>query len=164
MQRYHRCKDDAFCRKSALPWFLAGLNIYQLQGVRPVEPQIPLFPNDSPESIQPTISLGESHSFTAGDVSVVIKENPYTLVFNSPGGAITTSHPKSQYLVDVPHHLTTHSASASSCLATDISANPYRYPNPTTLRYMVQELNISPGEKFYGFGEQFGAFVKNGTF
>lgn len=27
----------------------------------------------------------------------------------------------------------------------------------------MTELNISPGELIYGMGEQFGAFVKNGT-
>jgi alpha-glucosidase (family GH31 glycosyl hydrolase) len=121
-----------------------------------------LFPNAAPEPVQPTIETGDTPSLTVGDVSVLIKQNPYAFTFNSPKGVITTSHPKSQYVVDVPYRWTVQSASASSCLATDVSANPSRHPEPSSLRYMVQELNISPGERFYGFGEQFGPFVKNG--
>ncbi|KAF8232393.1 alpha-glucosidase [Tricholoma matsutake] len=50
----------------------------------------------------------------------------------------------------------------NSCLALDYSSNPNPSPFPATVRYISSELNLSPGELVYGFGEQFGAFVKNG--
>ncbi|PFH52383.1 glycoside hydrolase family 31 protein [Amanita thiersii Skay4041] len=50
----------------------------------------------------------------------------------------------------------------SSCLALDPSSNPHPEQLPAVVRYLNSELNLSPGELVYGFGEQFGAFVKNG--
>ncbi len=47
---------------------------------------------------------------------------------------------------------------------TDRGSNPNPEPKPDIIRYLHTELNISPGELVYGFGEQFGAFVKNGKY
>lgn len=135
--------------------------VYQ-QGVRPLEPAIPLFPNAQPVPASVQVNCGETPSFTSGDLTVNVKTSPYSFTFDSPKGPITKSHPKCQFVADVAHKWTLSSASSTTCLANDISANPYRSTDPNTVRYIVQEFNISPGEKFYGFGEQFGNFVKNG--
>lgn len=130
--------------------------------VQPITPAIPLFPNTSAETCDIKLSAGDMPSITSGELSVSIQTNPYTFTFNSPKGVLTRSHPKGQFIADVPHKWTTSSASSTTCLATDISANPHPTVDPQSVRYTVQELGLSPGETFYGFGEQFGAFVKNG--
>jgi len=64
-------------------------------------------------------------------------------------------------------------------MTTDFDSNPLGTQPPPTVRFMNSELNISPGELFYGLGcahharfdvlanpvlrrESFGALVKNG--
>jgi len=49
-------------------------------------------------------------------------------------------------------------------MTTDAASNPRPTPQPETVRYISTELNLSSGELVYGFGEQFGSFVKNGQF
>ncbi|KAG8825763.1 hypothetical protein FRC17_008547, partial [Serendipita sp. 399] len=131
-------------------------------GIRPVTPEIPLFPNATPESSKVTISVGDNPSISSGGLTAAINPKPYSFTFNANNRVITTAHPKSQFIADVAQRWTTTSASSTTCLANETSANPYRSLEPHSVRYIAQEFNISPGEKFYGFGEQFGAFVKNG--
>lgn len=133
------------------------------QAVPPITPGVQLFPNADPKHCDIQVVVGDAPSITSGDLSVSIQTKPYTFTINSPKGVLTRSHPKGQFIADVAHRWTATSASSTTCLATDTSANPYRSVDPISVRYAVQELGISPGETFYGFGEQFGAFVKNGN-
>ncbi|KAJ6547326.1 alpha-glucosidase [Mycena capillaripes] len=112
-------------------------------------PVIPLFPDDQPI---PNSSLKTTESgctLTSGGLTAEITTNPYTITFKSPTRTLTFAGEKYQAVFDVPSRWTTLSASNSS-------------PLPGIVRYINSELNISPGELVYGFGEQFGAFVKNG--
>ncbi|KAF7440832.1 hypothetical protein PC9H_001180 [Pleurotus ostreatus] len=125
-------------------------------------PSIPLFPDAEPV---PAVSLSKSdssYSLSTGGLAAEITENPYTITFKSPKRILTSAGYKHQGIYDVPARWTTLSASNSSCLALDTSSNPTPAPLPPTVRYIHSELNLSPGELVYGFGEQFGAFVKNG--
>jgi alpha-glucosidase (family GH31 glycosyl hydrolase) len=63
---------------------------------------------------------------------------------------------------EVPTKWTMSSASRTTALATDAASNPNPGSLPESIRYINTELNLSSGELVYGFGEQFGAFVKNG--
>jgi alpha-glucosidase (family GH31 glycosyl hydrolase) len=108
--------------------------------------------NESPDSL----------SFVTGGLGAEITKNPYTITFKSAQRTLTSAGPKHQALVEVPHQWTLNSASESSCMSTDRSSNPSPGIPPKSVRYMLSELNISPGENIYGLGEQFGAFVKNG--
>lgn len=141
---------------------VVGVRITHFKGVRPATPAIPLFPNAQAVPSKPTATTGESPSFSTGDLKVVIRPSPYSFAFTAGDRVITTSHPKSQFIADVAHRWTTSSASSTTCMSNDINSNPYREQPSPTVRYITQEFNISPGEKFYGFGEQFTPFVKNG--
>lgn len=126
-------------------------------------PSIELFPTAPPVLAEATVNRSsESLVFASGGLSVEVTSNPYTVTFRSPQQTLTFSGPKHQAVVDVPHQWTLNSASESSCLATDRSSNPNPGIPPSTVRYVLSELNLSPGENIYGLGEQFGAFVKNG--
>lgn len=125
-------------------------------------PNIILFPDDKPIS-NCSLKRDESTlSLTTGGLTAEITEKPYTITFKSPTRILTAAGEKYQALFDVPSHWTLGSASNSSCLARDPASNPNPVPPPRTVRYINSELNLSPGELVYGFGEQFGAFVKNG--
>ncbi|KAF7304699.1 Glycoside hydrolase family 31 protein [Mycena kentingensis (nom. inval.)] len=126
-------------------------------------PDIPLFPDAQPipnSTISPSDNGG--YTLSSGGLTAEITTNPYTITFKSPTRTLTFAGPKHQAIFDVPSRWTTLSASNSSCLALDPSSNPVPSPAPEFVRYINSELNISPGELIYGFGEQFGAFVKNG--
>lgn len=126
-------------------------------------PNIPLFPNAKAIS---DVSLKKDESsltLTTGGLTAEITENPYTITFKSPTRILTAAGEKHQALFDVPSRWTLSSASNSSCLTLDSASNPTPAPLPGIVRYINSELNLSPGELVYGFGEQFGAFVKNGT-
>ncbi|KAJ7470534.1 glycoside hydrolase family 31 protein [Mycena latifolia] len=125
-------------------------------------PVIPLFPDDQPV-LNSTLKTTETGcSLTSGGLTAEITTNPYTITFKSPTRTLTFAGAKYQAIFDVPSRWTTSSASNSSCLALDPCSNPTPAPLPEIVRYINSELNISPGELVYGFGEQFGAFVKNG--
>ncbi|KAF8575536.1 glycoside hydrolase family 31 protein [Ramaria rubella] len=126
-------------------------------------PSIELFPTASlvPSKIEVNKS-SESVSIKTAGLSAEVTNNPYTVTFKSPKQTLTFAGPKHQAVVELPHQWTLNSASQSSCLTTDRSSNPDPSTPPKTVRYILSELNISPGENFYGLGEQFGAFVKNG--
>lgn len=126
-------------------------------------PEIELFPDDPPIHDVRLSKEGSNLVISSGDLKAEITENPYSITFKSPDRVLTSAGPKYQAIFDVPSHWTNLSASNSSCLTHDVSSNPRPEPLPTTVRYINSELNISPGELIYGFGEQFGAFVKNGT-
>lgn len=98
----------------------------------------------------------------SGGLTAEITTKPYTITFRSPTRKLTESGYKHQAIFDVPYKWTLSSASTSSCLAQDPSSNPNPPTPPETVRFLNAELNISPGELFFGLGEQFGAFVKNG--
>jgi len=104
----------------------------------------------------------ESLTIGTGGLTAEVTNNPYTVTFKSPKRTLTFAGPKHQAVIDLPHKWTLNSASQSSCLTTDRSSNPEPTIAPKYVRYILSELNISPGETFYGLGEQFGAFVKNG--
>ncbi|PPQ89110.1 hypothetical protein CVT25_006482 [Psilocybe cyanescens] len=123
---------------------------------------IQLFPDDGPI---PDVTLSrddKNHVLKSGDLRAQITENPYTITFKSPERVLTEAGVKHQAVYDVPSRWTTHSAANSSCLSQDPLSNPHPVPLPPVVRYINSELNISPGELVYGFGEQFGPFVKNG--
>ncbi|KAJ3788593.1 alpha-glucosidase [Lentinula aff. detonsa] len=123
---------------------------------------IPLFPNAKPI---PNINLSKTeadYTLSTGGLEAVITQNPYTITFKSPKRILTFAGPKHQGVFDVPSRWTLSTASNSSCLATDTGSNPNPEPLPPVIRYINSELNLSPGELIYGFGEQFGSFVKNG--
>lgn len=64
--------------------------------------------------------------------------------------------------MDVPYKWTMNSAGNTSCLTTDRTSNPNPQNTPPTVKYTLNELQLSAGELIYGLGEQFGPFVKNG--
>lgn len=125
-------------------------------------PSITLFPDVPP--IPDCVIKREDDvlSLTSGDLSAEITENPYTITFKSPTRVLTTAGEKYQTLFDVPSRWTLGSASNSSCLTLDSASNPDPSPLPAIVKYISSELKLSPGELVYGFGEQFGAFLKNG--
>ncbi|KAG7092242.1 hypothetical protein E1B28_008608 [Marasmius oreades] len=129
----------------------------------PPTPNIPLFPNDDPI---PNLHLSNDdtgHSLTTAGLTAVITENPYTITFKSPADRVLTfAGPKHQAIFEVPSKWTLSSASNSSCVSQDPRSNPNPSPLPPTIQYINSELNLSPGELIYGFGEQFGNFTKNG--
>ena len=139
-----------------------GVNIEHCASLSP-RPEIELFPDDPPIPDVRLSKEGSDHVISSGDLKAEITENPYSITFKSSERILTSAGPKYQAIFDIPSHWTNLSASNSSCLNHDISSNPRPEPLPTTVRYINSELNISPGELIYGFGEQFGAFVKNGT-
>ncbi|KAF9466415.1 glycosyl hydrolases family 31-domain-containing protein [Collybia nuda] len=126
-------------------------------------PNIPLFPDDKPISGSSVWKRDEAMLYlTTGGLTAEITEKPYTITFKSPTRTLTAAGEKHQAIYDVPSQWTLGSASNSSCLARDPASNPNPTPPPQIVRYINSELNLSPGELVYGFGEQFGAFVKNG--
>ncbi|RDX48382.1 hypothetical protein OH76DRAFT_1404975 [Lentinus brumalis] len=138
-----------------------GVKIEHFKHVDPT-PNIDLFPDDPPV---PSVSLSKTENtwtVTSGGIKAEITQNPYTVTFKSPTRTLTSAGYKHQTLYDIPYKWTLRSASHNSCLTTDVSSNPHPPPPPETVRYVHSELNISPGELFYGLGEQFGPFVKNG--
>ncbi|KAF8894393.1 alpha-glucosidase [Infundibulicybe gibba] len=140
---------------------VVGVKIEHFSHTQPF-PTIPLFPNDQPI---PDCVLTQSeftHSIKTGGLSVEITQNPYTITFRSPTRVLTSAGYRHQALFDVPARWTIGTAANSSCLALDPASNPNPERLPETIRYIHSELNTSPGELIYGFGEQFGAFVKNG--
>lgn len=157
---YH---DPFLCKsRSSSQYSLADILV---QGTKSINPAISLFPNGTPDSPNAQVTVMEaSSSLSSDNLSVVVNPNPYRFAFKCGQRDITTCHPKGQFIADVPYRWTTSSASSTTCLAHDISANPHRSPEPPITRYIVQEFNISPGEKFFGFGEQFTPFVKNGAY
>ncbi|TDL25048.1 alpha-glucosidase [Rickenella mellea] len=121
-----------------------------------------LFPN---AQARPNLSLGKNGDvlkLTSGGVEAEITPNPYTITFNAGRKILTFAGYKHQGVFEVPSKWTATTASNSSCLAMDPSSNPNPKAPPTIIKYLNSELNISPGELFYGLGEQFGAFIKNG--
>lgn len=97
-----------------------------------------------------------------GGLSADVTHNPYTITFKSRERTLTCAGAKHQALFEVPFQWTLGSARNTSCLTMDPGSNPSPAVPPPVVRYINSELTISPGELFYGFGERFGAFVKNG--
>ncbi|OJT14122.1 Alpha-xylosidase [Trametes pubescens] len=138
-----------------------GVKIEHFKHIDPT-PDIALFPDDPPV---PSVALSKTETtwtVASGGLSAEVTQNPYTITFKSPTRTLTAAGYKHQAIYDIPHKWTLRNASNSSCLATDVSANPRPDVTPETVRYINSELNLSPGELVYGMGEQFGAFVKNG--
>ncbi|KAG6853200.1 hypothetical protein C0991_006149 [Blastosporella zonata] len=136
-----------------------GVKIDHFTHVEPF-PNIPLFPDAQPI---PDVSIKRDElSLSTGGLTAVITENPYTITFKSPTRTLTFAGEKHQALYDVPSKWTLNSASNTSCLTNDPGSNPTPAPLPPVVRYINSELNLSPGELVYGFGEQFAALVKNG--
>ncbi|KAG6828671.1 hypothetical protein H0H92_007086 [Tricholoma furcatifolium] len=138
-----------------------GVKIDHFAHVQPF-PDIPLFPDAKPV---PDVSIKRDEaklSLSTGGLTAEITERPYTITFKSPKRTLTFAGEKHQGLFDVPSKWTLGSASNTSCLTNDPASNPTPTPLPPVIRYINSELNLSPGELIYGFGEQFGAFVKNG--
>ncbi|KAI5121015.1 hypothetical protein M0805_005961 [Coniferiporia weirii] len=125
-------------------------------------PIIPLFPDVAATPKVALSEVGQVLNLTTGDLRAEITSNPYTLSFKSPNRTLVTAGYKHQGIFDVPHHWTLGSATNTTCLTNDPGSNPDPGRPPPTVRYINSELTISPGELFYGFGERFGAFVKNG--
>ncbi|KAG6884937.1 hypothetical protein C0993_007119 [Termitomyces sp. T159_Od127] len=140
---------------------VVGVRIDHFSHVEPF-PNIPLFPDAKPI---PDVSIKRDESklsLSTGGLRAEITENPYTITFKSPKRILTFAGEKHQALFDVPSKWTLGSASNTSCLTNDLASNPNPAPLPPIIRYINSELNISPGELIYGFGEQFTALIKNG--
>ncbi|TFK72539.1 hypothetical protein BDN72DRAFT_763099 [Pluteus cervinus] len=138
-----------------------GVKISHFAQIR-TQPGIPLFPDEPPLANRSFHQDDAGFHLTAGDLSAHVTENPYTVTFKSSTRVLTFAGPKYQALFDVPFRWALNNASNSSCLTSDPAANPYPEKHPDIIRYLHSELNLSPGELLFGFGEQFGAFVKNG--
>ncbi|KAG6821150.1 hypothetical protein H0H93_005370 [Arthromyces matolae] len=124
-------------------------------------PNIPLFPDAKP---LPDVSISRSVdklSLSTGGLTAEITERPYTITFRSPKRVLTFAGEKHQALFDVPSKWTLGSASNTSCLTNDPASNPNAASLPPVIRYINSELNLSPGELIYGFGEQFTALIWN---
>lgn len=102
-------------------------------------------------------------SISTGDLTAEITTKPYTITFKTPNKTLANVGAKHQAVMDVPYKWTVNSAANASCLTTDSSSNPNPTSPPQTVRYINSEITISPGELFYGLGEQFGPLTKNGT-
>lgn len=141
-----------------------GVRIDHFRHVDPT-PSIPLFPDDPPVPVVQLASKDkDSWSVSSGGLTAEVTANPYTITFKDPKRTLTFVGYKHQAIYDIPYKWTLRSASNASCLETDFSSNPSPKKTPEFVRYTHSELNLSPGELVYGLGEQFGAFVKNGTF
>ncbi|GAA5202792.1 alpha-xylosidase [Microbacterium jejuense] len=94
------------------------------------------------EGFRPTLRLDDEWGvLEAGSLSVrVARSGPWRVEFVSDGRVLTTSLPRSV------GHMT-----GTGQLRTPV--------DPT---WVHQQLTIEPGERVYGLGERFGAFVKNG--
>jgi hypothetical protein len=116
-------------------------------------PCIPLFPDGRPP--QPNISTATTEKgvkLTSGNLTAEVTSNPYTLTFSAEGKTLTYAGAKYQGIFDVPTKWTALAASNQSCLNTDFDSNPNPPVPQPKVRYVNSELNISPGELFYGFG------------
>ncbi|KAK7461359.1 hypothetical protein VKT23_008537 [Stygiomarasmius scandens] len=161
-----------------------GVKIDHFKWEEDVEPKIALFPDAHAPAV-PDAKLSEQvkaeggkeekvYQLSTGRLTATITQNPYTVTFTeTPAAGSTNAEPRiltfagSKYtgIYDVPFKWTLSSASNSSCLTNDFSSNPAGLTAgqlDKMVRYLNTELNLSPGELVYGFGEQFGAFVKNG--
>ncbi|KAG5732816.1 Alpha-xylosidase [Termitomyces sp. T112] len=131
---------------------VVGVKIDHFSHVEPF-PNIPLFPNAKPI---PDVSIKRDESklsLSTGGLTAEITDNPYTITFKSPKRTLTFAGEKHQGLFDVPSKWTLGSASNTSCLTNDPASNPNPAPLPPVVRYINSELNISPGELIYGFGQ-----------
>lgn len=130
---------------------------------RPSAADYALFPDGPPPkpSVQ-TSKTDDGLSLRSGTLTANVTKNPYTISFSAGNKNLTFAGAKYQGLFDVPYKWTALSAANQSCLTTDFSSNPHPPTPPNQVRYINSELIISPGELFYGFGEQFGHFTKNG--
>ncbi|EJD05670.1 alpha-glucosidase [Fomitiporia mediterranea MF3/22] len=140
---------------------IIGVKIDHFKSSNPT-PTIPLFPDVAPTSKTSISKTEQILRLESGDLSVEITSNPYTLTFKSPNKTLACAGPKHQGIFDVPYQWTLNSASSMSCMANDFSSNPNPGSPPSFVRYVNSEFTISPGELFYGLGERFGAFVRNG--
>ena len=104
----------------------------------------------------------ELYTIQSGDLSLQVTPNPYTLAFKTPKSALTTAGFRYQGLFEVPFKWTLGSATNTTCLTNDSFSNPNPLNPPPVVKFVNVELNISPGELFYGCGETFGGFTKNG--
>ncbi|EJT96769.1 alpha-glucosidase [Dacryopinax primogenitus] len=159
---------------------IIGVKLQHFTGKAPGYPSFELFPTDAPPPSKPKISQHkDSIQFTAGPLIAQINKphGSFSIDFSSSDGKFLTSAlPKSQAMMDLPWKFTRDSASATSCLETDVSSNPQPERETPFVRYMQAELQLSAGELVYGLGmqpllflnpfppscEQFRAFVKNG--
>ncbi|KIY69580.1 glycoside hydrolase family 31 protein [Cylindrobasidium torrendii FP15055 ss-10] len=144
---------------------VVGVSIEHFSGKRDAStPAIPLFPDvpATPKFDIVKAEDGSSHSISSGGLTAVVTANPFTITFKSPERTLTTSGSKYIALYDVPYKWTLTRASTTSMLATDLGSNPNPGTPPEQVRFLNAELDIPPGQLVYGFGEQFGAFVKNG--
>ncbi|WRT64223.1 uncharacterized protein IL334_001152 [Kwoniella shivajii] len=141
-------------------------------GVRHRGPDFELFPDGAPATPKTSISKKDDKiKFTSGNLSVDLNTAPwsYGLTFRDGDKVLTSTQPKGQAAVDMPHHLTLSQASAQSLLGNVHDALP-RSDYVTTaqtasggwVRYMLNEMALGVGETIYGLGERFGPFVKNG--
>lgn len=147
------------------------------QGLRETGPHFELFPDGEPSAPKTSVSRpSEGHiSFKSGAVAVDLNTNPrsYGLTFtDSTSGTeefLCAVEPKGQAVVDVPYHLTFGQQSQMGCMTTLPETMP-RHEHvaldsthqSALVRFMLNELTLSVGETFYGLGERFGPFVKNG--
>lgn len=126
------------------------------------DPQIPLF-QDGPPVVDARLEQTDStDTLITGGLTASITRNPYTITFKSKTRTLTTSGYKYQSVIDMPYRWVQNSASNSSCLTTDLGSNPAPVVPPRSVRYLHSELDLTPGTLVYGFGEQFGNFIKNG--
>lgn len=153
---------------------IIGVDIVHFNGKQNKDREFELFPDGAPA--KPTVRYVKSDTetrFTSGGLTARIAARDVTMkgietksyyidFLGQDGRILTSSGPKSQAVIDVPHKYTLGSAANTSCMATDRSSNPNPPPPPENIRYILSELTLSAGELIYGLGEQFRAYIKNG--
>lgn len=103
-------------------------------------------------------SDGSFISLSSGDLTVTaIKGEPWNLSFTSRGAELTHSSGKS-----LAHFTLNPEATVTSSPVGEFGATPTSKAYDESPTFMSIQLALAVDELVYGFGERFGAFVKNG--
>jgi alpha-D-xyloside xylohydrolase len=131
------------------------------------EPVAPHFPGGKPDDVKPaTIDVtNEAATLKTGENSASA-----TIDLTERNFSIGIRNEKDEYVTgfgpDSIAWIVNSNASPALAIMENASTtiNDYYSRPPTSSRqpYMSMGLSLEPGEKVYGFGERFGAFVKNG--
>ncbi|EIN12487.1 sugar hydrolase [Punctularia strigosozonata HHB-11173 SS5] len=132
--------------------------------------RFPDFDGKAPESLKPIIQTGHDEnagqaSLTAGSLSAEIdtKADAFNVDFKSNGKKLTDIGWNSiAYVTDALHTGRSMEAAWATTTNVEAYARPPLWPTGHRQPYMVLGFGLVPGETFYGLGERFGPFVKNG--
>jgi len=116
-----------------------------------------------PTPVKPAIMITDTTaSLTSGELAVTFSlHDKFKLDFNYRGKRITGSEHKAQASID-----DLSGAELGKVMHPNTVAGAQYLGTPNTMQraphFMREQLSILPGTNVYGFGERFGAFVKNG--